>query len=73
MSETEVTAVSALRMINRELKKQKRPALVMDELQMHRAFQSLQQYMAATGRPVQVAVADIVRFQMQSETIHRRN
>lgn len=59
----------ALELVNAELAKYGRPPLIIGELQQRASYQSLQEYMHVTQRPIEIAVADIVRFQIQGETL----
>lgn len=61
--------MKALELVNEELRKAGRPPLLLGDLQRRAAFQSLQQYAHVTQRPIEVAIADIVRFQIQGETL----
>lgn len=65
--------VTALEAVNAELRKHGRAPLVMGELQQRAAFASLQEYAHVTQRPLEVAIADVVRFQMQGEELRSQS
>lgn len=56
----------ALELINDELLRNGHPPVVMGEDQKRLAFASLQQYAHFTQRPIEIAVQDVARFQIQS-------
>lgn len=56
-------------MVNTELARIGRPPLVMGELQARAAYQSLVEYAHVTQLSLEVAVADVVRFQIQGEEL----
>lgn len=61
--------VKALELVNAELAKHGRPPLAMGELQMRLGYNTLLEYAHVTQRPLDVAIADLVRFQIQGETL----
>jgi hypothetical protein len=61
-------AATALALVNDELARNGMPPTFMTEEHSQEAFATLQQYASASGRPLDVAIKDLVRFQMQ--TIH---
>lgn len=65
-------AHGALVLVNAELQLRGRPPLLLNQLQLQKAFQSLQAYAATSGRPLEVAVKDMVRFQIQTEDLALR-
>lgn len=52
--------------INEELLRHGHAPIVLTDLQRRQAFISLQQYAQFTGRPLDVAVQDIARYQIQT-------
>lgn len=61
-----VDADKALELINAELQAIGYPPVFMGEDQKRLAFQSLQQYAHFTQRPIEIAIQDVARFQIQS-------
>lgn len=59
-------AAGALALINDELARRRRPPLTLSEDHSQQAFRSLQAYAHSAGVSLQQAVADMVRFQVQS-------
>lgn len=57
---------TALAVINDELIRSGHPPVFMSDVQKRQAFASLQQYAHFTGRPLELAVKDVARFQIQS-------
>lgn len=66
-------AQTALALVNVELRAHGRPPLLLTEDEANRAFQSLQAYAAHTERPLDLAIGDVVRFKIQTETLQRSN
>lgn len=65
-------ADTALSRINEELLLNGHAPVILTEPQRLQAFASLRAYASASGRPLEVAVKDIVRFQIQSEDLALR-
>lgn len=64
-------ADSAVIRINEELLLQGHPPIFLTDPQRRQAFASLQAYVSATGRPIDIAVKDLVRFQIHSLELDR--
>jgi hypothetical protein len=64
-----VNAARALQLVNEELAKYGQPPISLNEDQTQKAYQSLCAYASRSGRPIEVAVADTVRFQMQQRAL----
>lgn len=59
-------ADTAYKLVNDELLRSGHAPAVLTDPQRRQAFATLQQYAFTTGRPLEVAVKDLVRFQIQS-------
>lgn len=62
-------AARALELVNEELASYGQPPISLDEDQTQKAYQALCAYASRSGRPLEVAVADTVRFQMQQRAL----
>lgn len=61
-----IDADTAYKLVNDELLRNGHAPALLTDLQRRQAFATLQQYASTTGRPLEVAVKDLVRFQMQT-------
>lgn len=61
-----MNADTAYLLVNDELLRNRLVPVVLTEPQKHQAFATLCQYASTTGRPLDVAIKDLVRFQMQT-------
>lgn len=59
-------ADTAYKLVNDELLRNGHAPVVLTDLQRRQAFATLQQYASVSGRPLEVAVQDLVRFQLQT-------
>ncbi len=66
-------AQTALALVNDELRAHGHPPVLLTEQQANQVFQTLQAYAAAAQRPLDIAICDVVRFQLQTETLQRSN
>lgn len=64
-----MTADEALALVNTHLKAAGRPPVQMSEPERRLGFLRLQHYAHVTQRPLEVAIADLVRFQLQGEAL----
>lgn len=62
----------ALTRINEERLRRGLAPVVLTVEQRQQAFATLRQYASFTGRPIEVAIQDLVRFQIQSDELESR-
>lgn len=70
---TATDAGAVLALINKRLRRLGRSPLILTEAQSQSAYASLRAYAASGGRTLEQAIDDMIRFQIQTETLQRSN
>lgn len=65
-------ADTAFTRVNEERLRRGLAPVVLTEKQRQQAFATLRQYVAVSGRPIEVAIQDVVRFQIQTDELESR-